>query len=116
MEEVLLHTHPIVTEVHSEYSVRWCGKLKDVQPKLKHGLPIFSIVGGRGRVEMNSIDIKAIEKMARRMARPRGHAAITSDQVRIYIQEENDEETLMGILDYNSVKTYQPMYDRFKRY
>jgi hypothetical protein len=116
MEEILLHTHPIVTGIQSEYSMKWCGKLLDVRPKLKNGLPIFSIIGGNGRIEMNSIDIEAIERMARHMAHPRGRASVTSDLVKIYVQEENGNEVLMGTMTYNHIKKYQPMYDRFQYY
>ena len=43
MSTVMLKTHLICTDVHEEYFVKWCGKLKDAKPLLKNGLPIFII-------------------------------------------------------------------------
>jgi len=114
MSEVMLKTHLIVTDVHEEYFVRWCGKLTDVKPLLKNDLPIFIIVGSDGRMELNTINIKTIERCAKSLSHPRGKQAITSDSVRIYILEENGNEKLMGKVFHNHVKQYQQMYDRFE--
>lgn len=113
MQEVKLKTHLIVTDVHEEYFVDWCGKLKDCKPELKNGLPIFIIVGAEGRVELNSIDIPSIEKCAKRMTRPRGKQAFTSDTSHIYILEENGNQKLMAIVTHNHIKKFAPMYDSF---
>lgn len=114
MQEVMLKTHLIVSDVHEEYFVKWCGKLIDVNPLLKNDLPIFVIVGSDGRMEVNSIDIKTIEKCAKSLSHPRGREAITSDCARIYILEEDGNERLMGKVFHNHVKQYQQMFDRFE--
>jgi len=114
MQEVMLKTHLIVSDVHEEYFVKWCGKLVDVEPQLKNGMPIFVIVGSDGRIELNTIDIKTIERCAKSLSHPRGKEAITSDCTRIYILEENGAETLMGKVFHNHVKQYQQMFDKFE--
>lgn len=114
MSQVMLKTHLIVSDVHEEYFVKWCGKLANVKPLLKNELPIFIIIGGGGRIELNTIDIKEIERYAKKLCRPRGKEAITSDCARIYILEEDESETLMGKVFHNHVKQYQQMYDRFE--
>ena len=114
MQEVMLKTHLIVSDVHEEYFVKWCGKMIDVKPQLKNGLPVFVVVGTDGRMELNTIDIKSIEKCAKSLSHPRGKAAITSDCARIYILEENGAETLMGKVFHNHVKQYQQMFDKFE--
>ena len=114
MSEVMLKTHLIVTDVHEEYLVKWCGKIVDVQPLLKNDLPVFVVVGSDGRIELNTIDIKSIERCAKSLSHPRGREAITSDCARIYIVEEDGTETLMGKVFHNHVKQYQQMYDRFE--
>ena len=113
MQEIMLKTHLIVSDVHEEYSVKWCGKLADVKPLLKNDLPVFVIVGTDGRMELNTIDIKMLEKCAKSLSHPHGREAITSDCARIYIIEEDGTETLMGKVFHTHVKQYQQMYDKF---
>lgn len=112
MSEVLVKTHLIVTSVHEEYHIKWVGKILDAKPKFKNDKPIFAIVGGRGRTELNTTDMKLIEKCAKNLTMPRGRQAITTDTARIYIIEEDDNEKLLGILIHNHVKNYAPMYDK----
>ena len=50
MEEVAVKTHLIITDIHEEYHMNWCGKIFDAKPKLKNGLPIFTIIGSQGRM------------------------------------------------------------------
>jgi len=114
MSEVMLKTHLITTDVHEEYFVKWCGKFSDIKPALKNDLPIFIIVASGGRMELNTIDIKTIEKCAKSLCRPRGREAITTDCARIYILEEDESETLMGKVFHNHVKQYQQMFDKFQ--
>ena len=111
MEEVLIKSHLIVTDVHEEYSMRWMGKILNCKPQFKNGKPIFIVTGGSGRMELNTTDMKRIEHCAKLCTQPRGHSAITSDTARIYILEEDDNERLLGIMTHNHVKTYAPMYD-----
>lgn len=35
MAEVLVKTHLIVTDVHEEYNINWCGKIINTKPKIK---------------------------------------------------------------------------------
>ena len=114
MSEVMLKTHLIVSDVHEEYFVKWCGKLAGIKPLIKNGLPIFILVGSDGRMELNTIDIKIIERYAKSLSHPRGREAITSDCARIYILDENENEVLMCKVFHNHVKQYQQMYDRFE--
>ena len=65
MEEIALKTHLIITDIHDEYHMNWCGKIMDAKPLLKAGLPIFIIIGSRGRVEMNTFDMASVEHVAK---------------------------------------------------
>lgn len=112
MNEILIKSHLIVTDVHEEYSIKWLGKIIDTKPQFKNNKPIFIIVGGGGRMELNTTDMKRIEKCAKLCTQPRGRSAVTTDTARIYILEEDDNERLIGILTHNHVKTYAPMYDK----
>ena len=114
MGEIKLKTLLIVSDVHEEYFVKWCGKLIDAKPLIKNDLPVFVIVGSDGRMEINTIDIKMIERCAKSLSHPRGKQAITSDCVRIYLVEEDGNEKLMGRVFHNHVKQYQQMFDRFE--
>lgn len=114
MEERLVKTHLIITDVHEEYYIDWCGKIADTKPKFQNGKPIFIIVGSKGsngRMELNTLDIKYVEKCAKSMTIPRGRGAVTSDSTRIFIKEENGKEKLIGIVTHSRVKTFAPMYD-----
>ena len=112
MEEVLIKSHLIVTDVHEEYHINWCGRIIDAKPKFKNGKPIFVVVGGNGRMELNTTDMTRIEKCAKLCTKPKGREAVTTDTARIYMVEEDNNEKLMGVLTHNHVKSFAPMYDK----
>ena len=112
MEEVLIKSHLIVTDIHSEYHIDWCGRIIDTKPQFKNGKPIFVIVGGNGRMELNTTDMTRVEKCAKLCTKPRGRSAVSTDTARIFIKEEDDSETLLGVVTHNRVKTFAPMYDK----
>lgn len=115
MQEIMLKTHLIVTDVHEEYFIDWCGKITDTKPLFKNGLPIFILIGSESRMELNTINFKQIEESAKKMTHPRGRQAITTDVVRIYIKEEDGKETFLGKVTHNHVKQYQQMFDKFEK-
>lgn len=112
MEEVSIKTHLIVTDIHEEYHIDWCGKIMDANPKFKNNKPIFIIVGSQSRMELNTADMKRIEKCAKIMTNPKGRSGITTDTARIFIKEKDGHEKLLGILTHNHIKQYAPMYDK----
>ena len=111
MEEIMIKSHLIVKDIHNEYSIKWTGKILDAKPKFKNGKPIFVVVSSAGRVELNTTDMKRIEKTAKLLTRPRGRSAVSTDSARIFIVEEDDSEKLMGVVIHDRVKTFAPMYD-----
>ena len=40
MEEVMVKTHLIITGIHDEYHMNWCGKIAEAKPLLKNGYGI----------------------------------------------------------------------------
>lgn len=116
IEERLVKTHLIISDVHDEYDIDWCGKLINTQPLLKDGMPVFIIISSVSRVEMNTVDIAALERCAKSITRPRGRAAVTTDKARIYLKEANGGETLMCIVTHRHIKTYQQMFDKVGYY
>lgn len=112
MREIKIKSHLIVTDTHDEYNIKWCGRILDAKPKIKNGRPIFVIVSSKGRMELNTADMAMIEKSAKRLTRPKGRSAVTTDKARIFIKEENDNEKLMGILTHYHVKDFAQMYDK----
>lgn len=113
MYEVKVKTHLIITDTHEEYYMNWCGKILDSKPLLNDvGLPTFVVVGNKGRVEVNTMDMNYLEDCAKRLTNPRGRSAISYDSANVYIKETNGAERLMGVLFHRRVKTFAPMYDR----
>ena len=112
MEEISIKTHLIITDIHDEYDMNWCGKIVEAKPLLKDGLPLFIIIGTRGRIELNTIDMKRIEKTAKLLTHPKGRSAVSIDTARIYIKEIDGNEMLMGVMTHKNVKTFAPMYDK----
>ncbi|WP_440971941.1 hypothetical protein [Megamonas funiformis] len=112
MAEVLVKTHLVVTDVHEEYDINWCGRILDVKPKIKNNMPVFVVVSSRGRMEVNTTDMQRVERCAKLLTAPRGRQAVTTDTARIFIVEENENEALMGVLTHNHVKSYAPMFDK----
>jgi len=111
MEEVKIKSHLIITDIHEEYSIKWCGKITDIKPKIKNGKPVFVVVGSKGRIELNTTDMIKIENCAKMCTQPKGRKAVTTDTSRIYIVDEDDNEKLLGILTHDHVKTFAPMFD-----
>lgn len=110
--EVFLKTHLIVTDIHEEYYVDWCGCLDNTIPLFKNNMPIFIIISSKGRVELNTFNISELEKCAKRLTHPKGRGAVTIDKSYIYVKEINGNETLVGIVTHRHVKTFAPMYDK----
>ena len=112
MEEIFVKTHLIITDIHDEYHMNWCGKIANAKPFLKDGLPQFIIIGTRGRLEINTIDMKYLEHCAKLMTRPKGRSATTIDTSRIYIKEIDGDDMLLGVMTHKNVKTFSPMFDK----
>lgn len=112
MQEVLVKTHLIITDVHEEYDMNWCGKIIDAKPRFVDNKPVFVIIGSTSRMELNTTDMKRIEDCAKLMTHPRGRAAITKDVARIYIKEVDGNEKLLGVLTHKHVKSFAPMFDK----
>lgn len=113
MHEVMIKTHLIITDIHNEYYMDWCGSIIDTKPKIVDGKPVFVIRGKSGAIEINTTDEKYLEKIAQKMTEPRGRAAVTTDRARIYIKQIDNSEKLIGILTHDKIKTFAPMYDSF---
>ena len=112
MEEILLKTHLIITDIHDEYHMNWCGKIAESQPLLKDGLPLFIIIGTRGRIELSTLDMKRLERCAKSLTYPKGRSAVTVDTSRIYIKEVNGNDFLLGVMTHKNIKTFAPMHDK----
>lgn len=112
MEEVRIKSHLIITEIHDEYSMNWCGKVYDAKPEFKNDKPVFVIVGSRGRTELATTDMIRLEEVAKMLTEPKGRAAVTSDVARIYIKEVDGNEKLLGIMTHKHIKSYAPMFDK----
>ena len=113
MQEIMVKTHLIITDIHSEYHMNWCGKLFNTQPMLDaQGLPTFVIIGSNSRMEVNTIDMDYLEKCAKTLTYPKGKSAISIDKAYIYIKEIDSNETLLGVLTHKRVKSFAPMHDK----
>ena len=111
MKEIMVKTHLIITDIHEEYSMKWCGSIIDTKPLIKNGKPIFIIRSKMGAIEMNTVDMKYLEEVAKDMTAPRGRSAITTDVARINIKQVDNTEKTIGILTHNHIKKFAPMYD-----
>lgn len=109
-------THLIIKDIHEEYKINWCGHMKDVKPMFQNGKLMFAIVGGVGRMELNTNSMKDVEECGKRMTYPKGREAITTDKAFIYLIEEDWNEKLMCVITHNRVKKFAPMYDEIRYY
>ena len=112
MEEIALKTHLIITDIHDEYHMNWCGKIAESKPLLKDDLPLFIVIGTRGRIELNTVDMKRIENAAKVLTYPKGRSAVSVDTSRIYIKEVNGNDFLLGVMTHKNIKTFAPMHDK----
>lgn len=112
IEEVSVKTNLIITDIHEEYDMHWCGKFSDADPVMQNGLPIFVISGKGGRIELNTCSMKRIEDTAKLLSKPHGRQAVTTDQVDVFLKEVNGNEKKVGYLVHRHVKTYAPMFDK----
>lgn len=104
-------THLITKDQYDEYTVKWHGRLIDTKPELKNGMPVWVLQRTSGRMEINSIDLKYIETMAKKFTRPRGRGSLTSDRTLIYIKELDGKEKHVATVIHNHIRKYAPMYD-----
>jgi len=111
MNEILVKTHLIITDIHEEYHIRWCGSIMDTKPKIENGKPIFIIRSKIGFVEINTTNMKELEETAKYMTSPKGRSALTTDIANIYIKQIDGTEKILGILTHNHIKQFAPMYD-----
>lgn len=112
MQEIAIKSHLIITDVHEEYNIKWCGKIIDADPLFENNKPVFILKSSVSRVELNTTDMKRIETCAKRITAPKGRGAITTDKTYIYLKEKNGNERLMGIVTHNHVRKYAPMFDK----
>lgn len=109
--EAKVKTHLIITDIHEEFDINWCGRIMDTKPLIQNKKPLFIIIGGGGRIELNTANMTEIEHWAKRMTDPRGRQAVTTDKAYIYIKEINNNEKLIGVVTHHHVKKYAPMFD-----
>lgn len=112
MEEKLVKTHLIVTDIKNDYNFKWIKTIKETQPMFQNNKFVFVMIGGNGRMEINTNDMTRVEKCAKRMSYPKGRTAVTSDIVRIFIKQEDESEVLIGFLTHTRIKTFAPMFDK----
>ena len=68
MHETMVKTHLIITDIHEEYYIDWCGSIANTQPVIENGKPIFVVANrAMGKVEVNTTDLKYLEDIAKRM-------------------------------------------------
>ena len=113
MHETLVKTHLIITDIHEEYYVNWCGSIANTQPIIENGKPIF-VISNRtmGQVEVNTTDMKYLEDIAKRMTAPKGRASVTTDNDNIYIKQIDGSKKLLGVVVHDHIKNFAPMYDK----
>lgn len=113
MQEIMVKTHLIITDIHDEYYMNWCGKLFDAKPALdEKGMPKFVLISSQSRVEVSTIDINYLEKLAKKLTCPKGRGAISVDKTYIYIKEIDNNDKLLGVLTHQRVKSFAPMHDK----
>ena len=111
MQEVKTKTHLIITDIHNEFHVKWTGRFMDLDPLFINNKPIFVLVSSEKRVELNTFDLKCIERIAKTIGRPRGRQAITTDRVDIFVKQANGEEEKVGEVLCKKIKQYAPVFD-----
>lgn len=113
MQEIMVKTHLIITDIHEEYHMNWCGKLFDAKPALNEdGMPMFVIIGSKSRMEISTISMNYLENCAKRLTYPKGRGAVSIDKAYIYIKEVGGHEKLLGVLTHKRVKSFAPMHDK----
>lgn len=111
MDKTMIKTHLIITDIHEEYHIKWHDGIINTSPVLENGKPIFVIRSKMGAVEVNTIDMKYLEQVAKRMTYPKGRSALTTDTANIYIKQQDGSEKILGTLTHDHIKKFAPMYD-----
>ena len=111
MKEVMVKTHLIITDIHEEYHMKWCGSITDAKPLIENGKPVFVIRSKEGAVEVNTTNVKYLEDIAKSMTSPKGRSALTTDTASVYIKQIDGTEKVLGILIHDHIKHFAPMYD-----
>jgi hypothetical protein len=112
-EKMTTTTRFICIDSRDEYSIRWFTKIIDTNPVFnKNGKLSFAIIGSKGRMEINTLDMNYLEKCAKLLTSPKGRSSISTDKAYIYIKEVGGYEKLLGVLTHKRVKSFAPMHDK----
>lgn len=108
-ERPVVNTRFICIDSQDEYYINWHKKIIDTNPIFdKNGKLSFVIIGSQSRMEINTLDIKYLEKCAKLLTCPKGRSAVSTDKAYIYIKEIGGKETMIGVLIHNRIKTFVP--------
>lgn len=113
-ETVAIKTHLIITDIHDEYDINWCGKLLGADPVLIDNIPVFIVRSNGHRAEVNTWDMKELEHLGKQITSPKGRGAISSAQAYIYLKEKDNKERLMCVITHKRIKSFAPMYDKIE--
>lgn len=108
-EKEVVNTRLICIGCDDEYQMKWVRKIIDTNPVFVENQFSFVIIGSQSRIEVNTMDFKRLEDIAKRITIPKGRSAISTDKAYIYIKEVDGSDKLMGVLTHNRIKTFVPV-------
>ena len=112
-EKAIVTTRFICIDSRNEYHMKWHKKITDTNPLFTHnGKLSFAIVGTKGRMEVNTLDMNYLESCAKLMTVPKGRSSVSSDKAYIYIKEKDGKTQMLGTLTHNYIKTFVPANSR----
>ena len=95
-EKAIVTTRFICIDSRNEYHMKWHKKITDTNPLFTHnGKLSFAIVGTKGRMEVNTLDMNYLESCAKLMTVPKGRSSVSSDKAYIYIKEKDEKGNLI---------------------
>ncbi len=97
---------------NDEYHMNWVDKIVNSNPIFVNNQLSFVIISSQSRLEINTMDLKRVERSAMHITKPKGRSAITTDKARIYIKEVGGKKKLLGILTHNRVKDFVPVKNK----
>ena len=108
-EKKVVSTRLICIGCDDEYQMKWVRKIIDTNPIFVDNQLSFVIIGSNSRIEVNTMDFKRLENIAKRITVPKGRGSVSTDKAYIYIKEIGGGDKLMGVLTHNRIKTFVPV-------
>ena len=115
-EKVEVKPTLICIDSRDEYELKWTGRIIDANPAFdEKGQLNFIIISSQSRVEVNTLDLSYLEKIAKKLTYPKGRGAVSTDKAYIFVRSVDGKQYPLGTFTHQKLRTFAPVYGKQKK-